>query len=57
MDTLKVLSFFSTDREIRAIKMSIFKFYLKYTVRGKRWMAKKILGKMGNQHITKWLKI
>ena len=57
MDTLKVLSFFSTNREIRAIKMSIFKFYLKYTVRGKRWMAKKILGKMGNQHITKWLKI
>lgn len=57
MDTLKVLSFFSTDREIRTIKMSIFKFYLKYTVRGKRWMAKKILGKMGNQHITKWLKI
>lgn len=37
--------------------MSIFKFYLKYTVKGKRWMAKKILGKMGNQHITKWLKI
>lgn len=57
MDIVKILRLLISKKEIRKLKRCILIFYLKYSVKGKRWMAKKILGKMGNQDIRKWMTI
>ncbi len=57
IDIIKILRLFTSKREIRRIKKCIVKFYVKYLFKGKLWMAKKILGKMGNQNIKKWINL
>ena len=57
MDILKILASFISKKEIVRIKNCILKFYIKYVFKNKTWMAKKILGKMGNQNIKKWMKL
>lgn len=57
IDIIKILRLFVSKKEIRRIKKCIVKFYVKYLFKGKLWMAKKILGKMGTQNIKKWINL
>lgn len=52
MDVLKVLKMFGSIKEI---KISIFLFYLKMLLKGRKKVAYKILGKMGRKSIWAWL--
>lgn len=52
---MDVLKNFKIYGNVRNIKWTIFKFYIKMCIKGRRKIAKKILGKMGHQSILKWI--
>lgn len=54
MDVVKVLRIFG---DVTCIKRSIIRFYVMMSMKGRRRVAKKILGKMGNQNIIEWVKL
>mgnify|MGYP000034441037 CR=1 FL=1 len=57
MDIIKILKLLVSKKEIQKVKRCIIRFYIKYVFKRKTWMVKKILGKMGNQNIKKWIKL
>jgi len=54
MDAIKVLRMFG---DVKCIKQSIIKFYVMMSMKGRRRIAQKILGKMGNRNIFEWVKL
>ncbi len=54
MDALKNLKIYGN---ISTIKKCIILFYIKMLLKGRRKIAKKLLGKMGQQDIMKWIKL
>lgn len=54
MDVLKVLKMFGSIKEI---KFSIFLFYLKMLLKGRKKVANKVLSKMGRKNIWAWLSL
>lgn len=54
MDVIKILNLYT---RVTPIKLAILKFYIIMLLKGRIKIAKKILGKMGNQNILSWLKI
>lgn len=53
-DVVKVIKIFGN---INDIKWIIFKFYFKMCIKGRKGIAKKILGKMGRKDIISWIKL
>lgn len=54
MDVTKILKMYGS---VNRIKMRILHFYFVMSIKGRRKIAKKILGKMGNQRISQWMRI
>ncbi len=54
MDVIKILKHFYSIREF---KFTIVKFYITMTLKGRKDIAIKILGKMGSKNIMDWIKL
>ncbi len=54
MDVVKVLKLFGN---INNLKWIINKFYIKMCLKGRKKIARKILGKMGRQAVIEWVKL
>lgn len=57
IDVLRVLSKFISKKDLRKIKRCILMFYIHFLLIGRKKIATKILGKMGNSDIKVWMNL